>query len=201
MQYYNHRLNHATRYLTKYPKLLLLFMTFALGYLLFMGNSYAPFHDFIISMGYVGTFLAGALFAYGFTAAPAAAIFLILADNQNIFLAGFIGGFGALVGDLIIFNFIRHSLMDEITKLSKEKVVSRIKDQYNNHINNHLPSIIKKYFVAIVAGFIIASPLPDEIGVSMLAASRKISMEVFSILSYILNTAGIFLILGIGNII
>jgi len=199
MHYYNNGLNHATRYLMKYPKLLLLLLTFGLGYLLFSGDSYTPFHDFIISMGYAGTFIAGILFAYGFTAAPAVAIFLILAEYQNIFLAGFIGGMGALVGDLIIFNFVRHSLIDEITKLSKEKIVSTMRIHYNNHINNHLPGKIKKYLVAIVAGFIIASPLPDEIGVSLLAGSRKISMEVFAILSYTLNTAGIFLILAIGN--
>lgn len=200
MNYYNHDLN-ARHYILKYPKLLLLIVTFGVSYLLFTGSSYIPFHDFIISMGYVGTFLAGVFFAYGFTAAPATAIFLILAKHQNIFLAGFIGGLGALVGDLVIFNFVRYSLIDEIEKLSKEKIVSRLRLHYNKHINNHLPTIIKKYFVAILAGFVIASPLPDEIGVFLLAASRKISLEVFSILSYLLNTTGIFLILIIGKII
>ena len=65
------------RLLEKYPKFLLLFITFIVAYLLFYERTYPPFHDFIISMGYVGTFLAGALFAYGFTAAPATAILLI----------------------------------------------------------------------------------------------------------------------------
>lgn len=181
------------RLLIKYPKLLLLFITFIITYLLFHERTYPPFHDFLISLGYAGTFLAGIFFAYGFTAAPAAAILLILAKEQNIFLAGFIGGFGALVGDLIIFNFIRHSLDDEINKLSREKVVK--------YINHNTPSLFKKYLVPVIAGFIIASPLPDEIGVSLLAASRTISIKIFSAISYLLNTAGIFIIILIGNVI
>ena len=179
--------------LIKYPKLLLLFMTFLIAYLLFYERTYQPFHDAVISLGYVGTFIAGALFAYGFTAAPATAIFLILAKEQNILLAGFIGGFGALIGDLIIFNFIRHSFADEIDKLSKEKVVL--------YINHKAPNLLKKYLLPVIAGFIIASPLPDEIGVSLMAASGNISMKIFSLISYVLNTAGIFVILFIGNAI
>ena len=179
--------------LIKYPKFLLLFLTFLVAYLLFYDKTYQPFHDFIISLGYAGTFLAGIFFAYGFTAAPATAILLILAKEQNIFLAGFIAGFGTLVGDLIIFNFIRHSFMDEIKKLSKEKIVL--------YVNHKTPNLFKKYFVLVLAGFIIASPLPDEIGVSLLAASRTISTKIFSVISYLLNTVGIFVILYIGKVL
>ena len=98
-----------------------------------------------------------------------------------------------MVGDLIIFNFVRYSLDDEIKKLSKEKIVS--------YINHKTPNLFKKYLIPVIAGFIIASPLPDEIGVSLLAASMTISTKIFSIISYVLNTAGIFVILIIGNII
>lgn len=175
----------------KYPKLLLLSITFVIAYLLFYGNKYVPFHNFIMSSSYIGTFIAGMLFVYGFTAAPATAIFLILAQNQNIYSASLIGGFGALVGDLFIFNFIRYSLADEIKKLSKEKITA--------YINHKTPDLLKKYLMPVLAGFIIASPLPDEIGVSLLAASKTISTKTFSILSYLLNTIGIFIILLIGK--
>ena len=193
MEYHNFKIGGVYRSAARYPKLLLLLLTFGIAYILFYGKTYQPFHESIISLGYVGSFLAGALFAYGFTAAPATAIFLILAKEQNILLAGFIGGFGALAGDLIIFNFIRSSFTDEIKKLEYEKVI--------RGINDHMPSALKKYFVPVFAGFIIASPLPDEIGVSLLAASNTLSTKVFSVISYILNTAGIFVILGIGNLI
>ena len=177
----------------KYPKLLLLFITLLIAYLLFYERTNPQFHDFLISLGYGGTFIAGALFAYGFTAAPATVILLILAKDQNILLAGLIGGLGAVMGDLFIFSFIRHSFKDEIYKFSNEKLVK--------YLNHKTPNFFKKYLTPVIAGFIIASPLPDEIGVSLLAVSKNISMKIFSIVSYMLNTAGIFVILFIGNAI
>ncbi len=177
----------------KYPKLLLLLLTFIFAYFLFKERNFMPFHNFLLDFGYYGTFLAGIFFTYGFTAAPATAVLLILAKEQNILLAGFIAGFGALAGDLIIFNFIRHSFADEIDKLSKEKAITRF--------NNKIPGLLTKYLILITAGFIIASPLPDEIGVSLLAASSSISTRLFSIISYTLNTIGIFVILLIGSLI
>lgn len=191
MRYQNSTLNVASSYVNKYPKFLLLFITILVAYLLFNGRTNPKFHVFVVSLGFLGTFLTGILFTYGFTAAPATAIFLILAKEQNILLAGLIGGLGALLGDLFIFNFIRHSFKDEVRKLNREKVIV--------YINHKTPSLFKRYFLPLAAGFIIASPLPDEIGVTMLATIKSISTKIFSILSYLLNTAGIFIILLIGK--
>ena len=175
----------------QYPKFVLLLLTFVIAYFVFREKSFLPFHDALLSLGYAGTFLAGILFAYGFTAAPATAVLLILSKEQNIFLAGFIAGLGALVGDLLIFHFIKYSFSDEIDRLSHEKII--------NQINHKVPLLFKRYLIAIFAGFIIASPLPDEIGVSLLACTTKISTRTFAILSYVLNTAGIFVVLLIGK--
>lgn len=191
MRYKNSTLKVASSYVNKYPKFLLLFITFLIAYLLFNGRTNPKFYVFIVSLGFLGTFLTGILFTYGFTAAPATAIFLILAKEQNIFLAGLIGGLGALLGDLFIFNFIRYSFNDEVRKLYRERLVM--------YVNGKTPNLIKRYLLPVVAGFIIASPLPDEIGVTMLAASRSISVKIFSVISYVLNTAGIFAVLIIGS--
>ena len=193
MQFDHHPVKFAKNYMSKYPKFLLLFITFIIAYILFSGRDYGPFQEFIIVLGYAGTFVAGILFAYGFTAAPATAVFLILAKHQNIYLASAIGGIGALIGDLLIFSFIRQSFADEIKKMAREKIV--------HYFSNKVPGIIKKYTLPVAAGFIIASPLPDEIGVTMLAASKVISAKMFSIMSYLLNTAGIFAIYLIGGFI
>ncbi|MFH1072739.1 MAG: hypothetical protein V1743_04895, partial [Nanoarchaeota archaeon] len=80
---------------------------------------------------------------------------------------------------------------DEIERLKKERLVK--------HMYTKTPGFIKKYFIPVIGGFIIASPLPDEIGISLFAASTKISTRVFSIMSYVLNTIGIFIILAIGT--
>ena len=181
----------ASSYVNKYPKFLLLFITFLIAYLLFSGRTDTKFHVFIVSLGYFGTFLVGMLFSYGFTAAPATAILLVLGKEQNIIAAGLIAGLGALLADWAIFKLIRHSFKDEIEKLSNERTI-RI-------MHEHIPSFAKKYLLPVFAGFIIASPLPDEIGVTLLAIHRQISAGAFSLISYTLNTAGIFVILKIGS--
>jgi len=67
----------------KYQKLTLLIGTFILAYLLFYGKNFPAFNNFIISTGYIGIFISGLLFSYGFTSAPAAALFLLLAKSTN----------------------------------------------------------------------------------------------------------------------
>ncbi|HLC90586.1 MAG TPA: hypothetical protein VJI15_02355 [Candidatus Nanoarchaeia archaeon] len=178
----------------KYPKLLFLLFTFIVAYVLLIGSNVSVVHDLLSALGYLGTFLAGIFFAYGFTAAPATALLLILGKEQHIFLAASLAGFGALLGDLIIFRYIRYTSADEIKKLSQEKAI-----QAMQRWNNHLPTVFKKYLLTVFAGFIIASPLPDEIGVSLLAASRTISTKYFSVISYLLNTLGILVVLWIGR--
>ena len=175
----------------KYPKLFALCFTFLLAYFIFGGKELVPFHSFLASLGYAGTFITGIFFSYGFTAAPATAVLLILSKTQDVFVAGVVGGLGALAGDYAIFNLLRTSFADEISEIRNEKLVMKI--------GRAVPSHIKKYLVPVFAGLIIASPLPDEIGVSMLVASQDISTKKFALISFALNTAGIIVVLSIGK--
>jgi len=174
----------------KYPKFTLLILTFVIAYLLFSWRSVLPFQSELLALGYPGAFILGMLFSYGFTAAPATVFLLMLAKDYNMFLFGPIAGLGALTADLIFFTFIRGSFADEIKGVSNERVVKKLRHLLHGHL--------KKYVVPALAGLIIASPLPDEIGVCLLATS-KISPRAFSVLSYILNTLGILAVLAIGN--
>lgn len=198
MRYYDFRHYHikpihtAREYLAKYPKFLLFFIIVMVSYIVFSNGSSLPLKHAIISLGYTGTFLAGIFFAYSYTAAPATALFLVLAKEQNLFIAGIIGGLGALIGDLVIFSFISISFKDEIRKLAHEKIVI--------YLDQKFPYKIKKYLIPIFAGFIIASPLPDELGIALLTISQHISMKLFMLLSFALNTLGIYTILYLGNL-
>ena len=180
----------------KYPKLLVLILTFILAYVIFSQWNSLPFHEEILSLGYFGIFLAGGFYAYGFTAAPATAVLLSLSKFQNLLLAGLIGGFGALIGDLIIFFFIRYQLSDEIKSLSKTKIAKFINKE-EKIIFGHF----KKYVLAAFSGFIIASPLPTEIGVTLMSFIKNLSVKKFTVIAYILHTTGILIILLIGRII
>ncbi len=174
----------------KYPKFTLLLLTFVLAYALFSWRNVLPFQSELLAMGYVSAFLVGLLFSYGFTTSTAIVFMLMLAKDYNIFLFAAIAGFGALASDFALFSFIRFSFTDEIRMLSNEKPFRVLRHLIRDNL--------KGCVLFILAGFIIASPLPDEIGVCLLAGS-KISPRAFSIFSYAFNTLGILVILAIGN--
>lgn len=181
----------------KYPKLGLLLITIMVAIAIFYeGRNYPAIHDFIVSLGYIGTFISGIFYAYGFTAAPATAILLVLSKEQNLIVAVLTGGLGALLSDFLIFSFIRHSFIDEIDKLKKEKLI-KILAKNGKHIFGRYYKLILPVF----AGFLIASPLPTEIGVTILASTKNISVKKFMIMAYILHSFGIFIVLTIGHLI
>lgn len=177
----------------RYPKLFLLAMTFATAYLFLNGAYFVELRSFLSSLGLVGAFFAGIMYDYGFTAAYGAAVFLILAKGNPLVLTGLVAGAGALLGDLLIFKFLMHSFSDELQSLSKEKLFVEL--------GKKLPAGTKKFFLPAIGGLIIASPLPDELGVLLLAASPVVSTRNFAALSYILNTVGIFFILLVGKML
>ncbi len=163
------------------------------AYFLFSARFYAPLHDTLVHIGYYGTFLAGFFYAYAFSAAPAAAVLLILAKEQNIYLAGPIAGVGALLGDLVIFYTARHIFGGEMHRLSKSKIIRSAQKKMSN--------ALQKYLLVSVAGLLIATPLPTEIGVTLMSSMKNMSARNFSIIVYILHTSAIFIILLIGSTI
>jgi len=175
----------------KYPKLSLFIISVILVYIFFSGLAYTPLHNGLVFVGYFGTFLAGLLYPYSLTSAAGTGILLILAKEQNVLLAGVIAGIGALISDIIIFFFVKHGFSDEVQKLSKEKVVRTV--------NRWIPDSVRLYLLAAFACFLIASPLPTEIGIMLLASLRSISTKKFVIIIYILHASAIFIILLIGR--
>lgn len=178
----------------KYPKTLALVGMILLAYFIFMERSFMPFKDAVSALGYVGTFILGGLYAYGFTAPPSAALFMVIASEQNLWLAAMVGGLGALISDIILFKLVRHSVMEEIRMILNGKFFMRLRSLIP--IRKKHP--FKMLLYTITGIFVLASPLPDEIGVSMLAVHTRISSKAFMIISYIANTVGIlfFLVLG-----
>ena len=133
----------------------------------------------------LGAFLTGIFFASTFTVAIAASVFWTFGQTHNPLLIALIGGFGAFVGDSFIFKFLRDDLINDfeyLEKLFPQTTAKRI-----------LHSKLTLWLAPIVAAILIASPLPDEVGLLMLAGIR-LKYQHFFMLSYSLNTAGILII-------
>ncbi len=131
-------------------------------------------------------------YSYGFTAAPATVLLLIMSQEVNLISGALIGGLGGLLADTLIFSLIRFSMNDELKALRKERPV--------HYFISKIPKPVNKYLIPILGGLIIASPLPDEIGVAMLAGSKKISTPIFLLISFGASTIGIFSILYLGKL-
>src|SRR3989344_6523904 len=110
----------------KYPKLLIIGLTFLFAYLLFTQGLFLPIRRLILSLGLSGYFISGFFYTYSLTASTATAAFLVLAKENIILLAAFLGGVGALIADITIFKMVRYTLSDEIKKLSREKFLRRL---------------------------------------------------------------------------
>ena len=176
----------------KYSKILFLFVMIVLSYLMFRNPSISSYLSHLGGLGYLGIFIGGILFAFGFTAPFSVGLFISL-NPTNIWIAGIIGGFGALISDLLIFKFIKISFKDEFNRLRKTKTLKGI----GLLIQKSFGEKIKVYVMYAFVGILIASPLPDEIGVIMLAGLTKINFKILAIISFILNTLGILIILSL----
>ena len=154
------------------------------------------FHQFLLrlgSFGYLGAFLAGTLFVSIFTVATGALILFTLAEYLHPVEIALIAGLGAVVGDLIIFRLV------------KDNLVGEIEDIYKNHLGGKDISRLlhTKYFhwtLPVIGAIIIASPLPDELGVSLMGMSNM-TIHRFMIISFVLNSIGIFLVVSASLII
>lgn len=177
----------------KYPKLVFFVLCIILAYLIFRNPSVSLPLSKLQNLSYLGIFIAGIMFTFGFTTPFAIGAFIVL-NPSNIYLAAVVGGLGALLGDLTIFKIIRISFQREFNLLKNEKPFKRVSDL----IHNHIKLKFYNYFLFIFAGIIIASPLPDELGVAMLAGLTKIHPRIFALLSFLFNSLGILVMLLIG---
>jgi uncharacterized membrane protein YdjX (TVP38/TMEM64 family) len=141
--------------------------------------------------GYVGAFIVGAFYTYSISSPPAAAVFYVLAQSLNPFVAAALGGLGAMLGDLVIFKFIKTDILPEAKLLAHDLKLPNIRDGKMLHI-------IKK-IAPFIAGFIIASPLPDEIGAAMFGAI-KYDTRKFLVISWLCNSTGLLVIALLGQL-
>lgn len=174
----------------KYPKLFLLLILIILAYYLFSKTAISSWILNLDKLNYLGLFIAGIFISFGFSA-PFSVGFLIVAQPLNLFLGAIIAGLGAMLGDMFIFKTIKFSFMDEFKELKKTSTIKKIKSiiKRNKFIS------VRHYLLYIFAGIMIATPLPDEVGVSMLAGLTSIKPLRLAIISFILHTLAVFLIL------
>lgn len=144
------------------------------------------------NLGYLGAFLAGIFFVSTFTVAPAGLVLYRLADNLHPVEVALLAGLGAMVGDYIIFRFMKDRVFEELAPLFRQL--------HTPYVRTLFRSPYFGWLLPLIGALIIASPVPDEVGVSMLGLSKIRPWQFFAV-TFTLNALGIFLVVSAASLI
>lgn len=144
-------------------------------------QTFSAFGDLFL----LGAFFAGIFFTSVFTVFPAMAVLGELATQAPLFPIALAGATGAAIGDFVIFKFLRDHILGDFSYLISQARKRRWK--YIFHLR------IFRFFVPFIGALVIASPLPDEIGITMLGIARTRS-AIFIPLSFAMNFLGIVVV-------
>ena len=135
---------------------------------------------------FIGSFIAGTFFTSVFTTAPAIVALGEIAHANSVLWTALFGALGAVVGDLLIFRFVRDRFSEHLLALLAHQGGRR-------RVRAMFQLKAFRWITFLLAGMIIASPLPDELAMSLLGFS-KISASRFIPLSFVFNFLGILVI-------
>ncbi len=133
----------------------------------------------------IGAFVAGLFFTSFFTTPLAIAAFVSLGTQMDPVFMALLGGLGAVVGDLILFSFVRHTFQEDVEYLLRSAGHKRV-----------LAAVKRRTFrwvLPFVGALVLASPLPDELGVALMGVSHMRVGTLIAV-SYVMNSLGIALI-------
>jgi len=155
---------------------------------LFLTGSLASFLYSLKGYGYIGSYFAGLLFVDAITVSFSVAIFFSLSkEGLNPWLLSFVGALGAMAADYLIFNFVKNKSGKNIKIHNKKYKIPKIKSKFIKKIS------------PLIAGFIFASPFPDEL-VSVLFGFENYDIKKYLLLSFAFNFFGILFITLLGII-
>ena len=140
----------------------------------------------------VSAFLAGVFFTSVFTVIPATAALFVLGEESHALWLALIAAFGSVGSDTFILKFIENDILSDARLFVRSKTRATFR-----HI------LQKKLFrlpLTLLGALIIASPLPDELGIALLDIA-KIKMKSFYLISFALNLLGIIAIMETGTLL
>lgn len=174
----------------KYPNLAIFFSVAFSTYLLYSAGVLENLVIAVGKFGYIGVFITGFFFVSTFTVVPATAILFLFVKELSLPLIALTAGAGGVAGDYLLFRFLKDKLADELSEVFKSAGGS-----YFIKFHNIVHTRYFSWLSPVVGALIIASPLPDELGIGLLGI-YKLDNKKFILLSFILNSVGIFILLS-----
>lgn len=138
----------------------------------------------------ITSFVSGIFFTSAFTIAPSAIVLSQIGHNMSPHVVAIVGALGATCGDLLLFTFIRDRFAKDLMNSLRPSIVKKI--LHSLHLG------FLKWLSPLLGALIIASPLPDELGLTLLGLSKTRILVLIPI-SFIMNTLGIYVIIMFAN--
>lgn len=133
----------------------------------------------------LGAFIAGALFTSVFTIPLALATFGEIAAYGSPWALALVAALGAAVADVLLLAFI---------KLRLSKIIVFALGAHRPWLERMLKYRTFRVAAPILGAFAIASPLPDEVGLSLFGLAQ-IRLSIIAPLVFILHFSGILAVL------
>jgi hypothetical protein len=131
-------------------------------------------------------FLSGMFFTSILTIAPATVALIAVSGAFPAIDVAFWGACGAVAVDFIMFSFVRNDISEDIGKSFKPRFRHRVLSLF------HFGFL--KWLMVVAGAFIIASPLPDELGLILLGFSRVQIKHLFPLI-FVLHFCGIWILI------
>ncbi|MES2216434.1 MAG: hypothetical protein V4481_04015 [Patescibacteria group bacterium] len=140
----------------------------------------------------LASFAAGVFFTSAFTIAPASVALAHIGAHANILTVSLWGALGAMCGDLLLFLFIRDKFSKDLKEAFKPSLAKHIVSSF--HIG------FMKWLAPLIGAVIIASPLPDELGLALMGIS-KTKLFVLLPVSFVMNVIGVYAVVSFAQML
>jgi hypothetical protein len=138
----------------------------------------------------LASFTSGFFFSSGIATPPAMVALVESAAYVPLWQLCVVGAVGSVVGDLLLFRFIRSRLLEYFLDVSLHPGIRRL--------GRRVAAGPFWWLGPVVGALVVASPLPDELGLIMMGLS-SIRLWQFVSLAFVANVAGIYAIVAVAQ--
>lgn len=169
---------------------MVLVISIVLAFVLVRSGALSDFLNFSQGLVLLAAFIAGVFFTSMITVAIASVAFASIGSPDNILLISVVGALGAVCGDMLLFLFIRDTITEDLKAVIKPGSYKKLASYFHGGFF--------RWVAPLVGGLVIASPLPDEVGLALMGMSKVRSYYVIP-LSFVMNVIGIWAIISIAH--
>ena len=170
--------------------ILLICMSAVFAYILAQSNIIFDLLKYDGAIKFLIAIVCGALFTTIFTIVPASVALVEMSSIIDPLLLSILGGIGAMIVDSVIASFVRKNITRDLKNLSRMS--------FKWHFVSLFHFGFLKWFSFVIGLLVIASPLPDELGLFFIGIS-KIHGKYLPFVFFLANFLGIYILLSLAQ--